>query len=315
MDKKKIRKYLDVIRKAVSLIEEEIGEATPSELQDFVEPLAIVKEVAREVVKKQTAAEIQREEYLKARKKHVGDLMAIDCWPPAAPEYLVGKPVTERDQMNRAGLVIDMFLTKPIQDLSVLDFGCGEGWVANELVNRGGKHVVGYDIVRSPSWDSLKATFTSSLPNDKFDAVFLIDVLDHSQNPQQIMSEVEGLLKPGGIAYVRCHPWTSRHATHVFKQGLNKSYIHLFLTEEEQIELGYRPMFTRIEKNPFETYKKWFGKFKIQRERRSSEPLHEFFKVPAFVSLLYTEQQIPKERQADFLIDMETQFVDYQLTL
>jgi SAM-dependent methyltransferase len=306
MDKAKVRKYLEVIRKAVSLIEETLGEET-IEIEEFVEqtppPKAIVEDAA---VTGHRAA----------RKKHIGDLMAIDCWPPAVHECLVGKQASPKDQMNRATAVLQMMVNRSMKDLDVLDFGCGEGWVSNEMVLRGAKHVTGYDIVRSETWVNFPQVefVTEAGLLKQYDMIFLIDVLDHCANPMAVMNSVRAMLKPEGTVFVRCHPWTSKHASHLFKQGLNKSYIHLFLTEEEIKGLGYEPIFTRPDLNPFVSYKTWFEKFKVERERRLDEPLHDFFKVPAFVELLASEQRLPKNRIESFLTDMETNFVDYQLS-
>ena len=119
-------------------------------------------------------------------------------------------------------------------------------------------------------------------------------------------------MKKTGVVYVRCHPWTSRHATHLYKQGINKAYMHMFLSFDEIGKLiKEKPMFTRNEKNPMEAYRWWFRNFKIVKERTIKEPVSDFFKHPDFKTLLANEQNILEID--DFLKLMEIQFVDYVL--
>lgn len=313
-----IRCYLNVIKRAVALIEskldddggllEQLAQAQESVLPDPPQPTSVVPKVQA----------VSRSKSDPDRKKHIDQLMAIDCWPEAVMPFLVAKP-TQEDQINRANSVLDMVIDRSVEGAHFLDFGCGEGWIAQEAVNRGVASSTGYDIVPNDNWKNLRgAVFTSDLrdlPQGYYDAVVLYDVLDHCHDPLKLMEQVKAVLKPNGVVYVRCHPWTSRHATHAFKQGLNKAYVHLFLNQDEMAEmLGQEPMFTRVEKNPLEAYRYWFNQFEIRKESTKTEPVSEFFHVPSFKTLLANEQQIPVEKIDDFVKLMQIQFVDYTLT-
>jgi len=73
----------------------------------------------------------------------------------------------------------------------VLDFGCGLGSDVNVLKEKG-VDVVGYDKFYFPQ-----------LPNDKFDTIICLYVLNVLQKEEQteVLLKVSQLLKPGGTAY------------------------------------------------------------------------------------------------------------------
>lgn len=294
MDNKAVLKYIEVARRALDLIEQQIQgkqESTPVETPVVVDDS-------------------------EARKKHVEALLAIDCWPEAIVARSAIKP-TVADQINRANSVLDMMIDKSLEKVHFLDYGCGEGYVAKKALDRGAATSTAYDLVSSPSWDDPKVTYTtksSDLKDGFYDAIFLYDVIDHCLDAIATMKHVKSLLKPDGVVYVRCHPWTSKHATHLFRDGLNKAFIHLFLTEAEIKGLGHTPMFTRREKNPLEAYRWFFHEFKIKKEHVIRESLNEFFKVPSFKELVLTEQEIPADQAKDFFESMEINFVDYVIS-
>lgn len=326
MDEKEVRKYLNVIKRAVSFIESMLDNNDDGLLEQMVTPQPAP---TIQVVPPPPPAVVQLEPppvapppppiNLAARRKHVGDLMAIDCWPEALPSYLVKAKPSEEDQVNRANAVLDMMLEPHIEGKSFLDFGCGEGWIAQEVTKRGVRESMGYDVKVDPGWNLRKGVVFvgdySAVPREAFDIIMLYDVLDHCKDPIDIMAKVRACLRPNGRISIRCHPWTSRHATHLWKQGINKAYWHLFVTWDEIKELiKQEPTFTRVEKNPLEAYRWWFKDFNIEKERVVSEPVSDFFHVPAFKELLANEQQIPMGEIDALLKRMEIQFVDYILS-
>lgn len=313
VDVKKIRKLLEVIRRSCSLIEEELGESVS--IEEVVKQTVQTQSVASPPPQPDPKKDPAYLEYLIARKKHVSDLMAIDCWPPAVPEFALLQKVSDKDNANRASAVLDTMVNLPLEGLDCLDFGCGEGWVTNELMNRGVASATGFDIVQYEKWEEHKGIFTTNEKGlTRYDMIFLIDVLDHSEDPINVMRLVKRMLKPGGVVYVRCHPWTSKHGTHVFKQGLNKAYIHLFLTNDEIAELGYKQIYTRVEKNPLAAQKLWFQDFSIEKTRKHADTtLHDFFLVKAFKDLLISELEIEPARHEAFFEDMKIMYMDYVL--
>lgn len=334
MNHKEIRRYLNVIKRAVSLIEgmmenddggllESLAsvEHVPEAISPPVNHQQAVVAISEPVVDQPKIIErIIDPEQVKARQKHIQDLMAIDCWPEAVPQFLVAKDASIEDQVNRANAVLDMMLDKQIENLEFLDFGCGDGWIAQQATKRGTANSTGYDIIKSTTWESITGvTFTDDLKQlqkNSFDVIMVYDVLDHCLDPIGVMAYIKTLLKKDGVVYIRCHPWLSRHATHLYKQGVNKSYLHLFLSFDEiKALINQDPVFTRMEKNPIEAYRWWFNEFDIKKERFVKEPVSEFFHVPSFKELLANEQQVPMDQIDDFLKRMEIQFADYKLQL
>ena len=324
MNQSELRRYLSVIKRAVSLIEGMLEHDDGGLLEELANDIdgkpSQLKTIESNQELERAKIEKEKLEHKNARQKHLDSLLEIDCWPEAVPEHLmVGS--TEDDQVKRARAVLDSMLDRGIEDFNFLDFGCGEGWIANDAMKRGCKLTTGYDITPNDNWEKIQdgPQFTSvysEVPKNQFDVVMLYDVLDHCFDPEEVMEQVYDCVKGTGVVYVRCHPWTSRHATHLWKKGINKAYLHLFMTwEEMQSMLGESPMFTRPEKNPLEAYQAWFNKrFNIIKERPVEEPVSEFFHVPSFKDLLVNEQQIEKSDIDGFLERMKLQFVDFALT-
>lgn len=313
-----IRKYLSVIKRAVSLIETLLQDSDDGLLEQMLqkeEVPAIKPELTTQIP--QTNLK-RNDQHVAARLKHVQDLKAIDCWPEAVPSQIIN--VSEQDQISRANAVLDMMLDRSVENMTFLDFGCGEGWMAHEILSRGVAKSFGYDIVEHELWSKHKGakytTEINDLPKNYFDIIMLYDVLDHVNDPINVMKTVRNCLKQNGSVYVRCHPWTSRHATHLFKKGINKAYWHLFLTQSEiAADLKEPVIFTRMEIDPIQAYHWWFNEFEIKKEVMIKESVSEFFFVPAFKELLAGEQEIPLEEIGNFLSLMEVQFVDYFLKL
>jgi len=328
MDNKELRRYLNVIKRSVALIEagldnddgglleQLVAEQAPVCQSEVIEhPPAMPIPVAEPVQPEQPEKPQPPNEH---RQKHIQSLLDIDCWPEAVPEFLATKEISDDDQVKRANAVLDQMIDRPIEGKTFLDFGCGAGWITQEIVKRGVSEAVGYDIEVDVYWNRREnAKFTTEyadLPKNHFDFIMLYDVLDHCTDPVDVMSKVQACLKEDGTVLVRCHPWTAKHSTHLYKQGVNKAYWHLFLKWEEIGTLiDDDPMFTRPEANPMEAYYWWFNDFNIEKERPMNEPVSQFFYVPAFKELLSHEQGVPMDQIDDYLARMELQFVDFVL--
>lgn len=322
--KDEIRKYINIIRRAASLLEaeldrddgafDELAGNLPSVVQQHIPQTTLAIDAPVSIVESKVKPVLDQV-HKEARAKHVQDLMDIASWPEAVPDYLIMSP-TDKDQKHRASAVMDMVLDRSIEGSDFLDFGCGDGWTTLEAKRRGANSV-GYDPIESQKWNDLVGPHFINRPEEitgEFDVIMLYDVLDHCMDPEEVMSVIKRHLKKSGVVYVRCHPWVSRHATHIYKQGLNKAYMHMFLSWDEIYELNkQKPMFTRIEKDPIKAYRWWFKDFKIVKERMIKEPVSDFFKHPDFKTLLANEQNL--SNVDDFLKLMQIQFVDFKLEL
>lgn len=87
----------------------------------------------------------------------------------------------------------------------VLDVGCGDGYLGQELARRG-YHVTGIERADGhtnefpSSVHLIEADLENGLPSlmDKFDYVLCADILEHLRRPEQLLRDIKGVLAPGG---------------------------------------------------------------------------------------------------------------------
>ncbi|HXT16722.1 MAG TPA: class I SAM-dependent methyltransferase [Gemmatimonadaceae bacterium] len=90
-----------------------------------------------------------------------------------------------------------------------LDIGCGSGYTAAWLTDRGAP-TLGVDAMPAPSWPALADRTLGLLPGDitaidpaqEFDFVLLLDVLEHIDDDAAFLAHALGFLKPMGVAIV-----------------------------------------------------------------------------------------------------------------
>jgi dTDP-4-dehydrorhamnose reductase len=101
---------------------------------------------------------------------------------------------------------LDKFLNKESNEVKILDFGCGSGYFVGELQKRGYKSF-GTDISEEAiKFGELKGIKNLSIqdshklnyPDNNFDVVISMDVLEHLEDESWAIKEVERILKPGG---------------------------------------------------------------------------------------------------------------------
>ena len=105
----------------------------------------------------------------------------------------------------------------------VLDVGCGAGSVAKAVKReRPDLHVVGCDVSKSalalaeasPENVEFRSAQAEKLPfaDGEFDFVWIFDVLEHVEKPEQVLREVARVLRPGGgfhiVLPLEGQPWT-----------------------------------------------------------------------------------------------------------
>lgn len=100
-------------------------------------------------------------------------------------------------------------LLRPVQ---VLDIGCGGGFLSNYLAESG-HSVTGIDLSTSSLEAARRNDKTKSvvyqtanaysLPfqDQSFDAVSAMDILEHVENPDQLIAEAARVLRPGGLFF------------------------------------------------------------------------------------------------------------------
>jgi SAM-dependent methyltransferase len=108
-------------------------------------------------------------------------------------------------------------------DLRWLDVGAGDGWLTNELAEAStpGSSFVCWDInyddqvLSAMGPTSPAVTFASEEPDSDFDALLLLDVIEHVEDDQEFLSGlVSRRLRPGGTTLVSVPAWQALFSQH-----------------------------------------------------------------------------------------------------
>jgi len=207
--------------------------------------------------------------------KEFKSLLKSDQWPTAVDPLLICDTTSDQDKQDRAEGILGLIMETHLENLKFLDFGCGEGHVIMKSLEQKPQFSIGYDIQKFDKWNELpkneKAILTTNWgeveKNRPYNVVLIYDVLDHMMNPEEEiitkLKEIKNLLAPDAKIYVRCHPWCSRHGTHLYHK-INKAYIHLVFEDHELEEMGYIGFPTRKIIHPATTYENWFKLANLQ---------------------------------------------------
>jgi len=242
-----------------------------------------------------------------------------DDWPKAVDlDLIVGEKETEKQ--FRATQVIEL-IGIPTDGMSVLDFGCGEGHVAHEISQTANK-VVGFDKKRCDSWDDKVADNLFFITDDKiikqhapYDLIILYDVIDHMQGDHALtLKRLAQLLSDNGRFFIRTHPWTARHGSHLYEK-INKAYLHLVVTPDETPDIPWKEVeYTHKITRPMGSYENWFkhaGLEIVSRDIQHVGAIEEFFDKLLDRIIAVTWNGIIDQDTAKKIMAIE--FVDYIL--
>lgn len=92
----------------------------------------------------------------------------------------------------------------------ILDFGCGSGYFVGQLAKMGyqsfglDNSVEAIEFGRNQGTKNLAVVDGNRInsPDNYFDCILLLDVLEHLENESPIIKEIERVLLPGGIAII-----------------------------------------------------------------------------------------------------------------
>lgn len=214
--------------------------------------------------------------------EQLSELLESNEWPLAAPIELICDENSEEEKVERAKNILNWMgkLNEPL-----LDFGCGEGHVVQESDMK----AVGYDI-RPTTISNCHSDFDKVVKEGPYKTILMYDVLDHieGETPQEALAKAKSVLHDEGTIILRTHPWSSRHATHSYRDK-NKAFIHLIFTEEELKKLGVSckpcaPVFY-----PIAQYRTWFKEVGLKEK---GEPIIERSPVESF----FAENQLIRKR-------------------
>lgn len=237
--------------------------------------------------------------------ENIKRLVASPLWPSAVPSQLI---VTNDEQkQNRAKSICVAYFNKTTPEESILEYGCEEGHITRELRARG-KPAYGFNPTVAPNEFLFKSL--DDIPVKQFKYILLYDQIDHwGNNPDETMAHVLNRLLPDGQLIIRLHPYTAIHGTHLYLT-LNKAFAHLFLSNNDIIELGGVQTPTIKLTNPIAAYVNFFNrnKLRIIKKEIIKQPLPEFFDNSLMKYLIDTLNQ------PNLLDTLPINFVDLVVT-
>lgn len=258
-------------------------------------------------------------------------LLQSDKWPAAVEPFLICSTDSDQDKEDRAEGILDLIIDTHLEGLSFLDFGCGEGHVVSHALSQNPKISIGYDVVAASRWKSIndeRAVYTTEWEDvqkhSPFDVVLLYDVIDHiASSSDEIITalkRIKSVMAANAKVYVRCHPWCSRHATHLYHQ-INKAYVHLIFSPEELEQMGYIGTFTHNIIHPMMTYSELFragGLRAHRKEKITRSDVEKFFQITPVIANRIKKQwkqshEKPLRDGKQFPVQTEIQFIDYVL--
>jgi SAM-dependent methyltransferase len=114
------------------------------------------------------------------------------------------------DQASRRGTIQQLRRFTRSPESSILEIGCSSGFLLRDLRTEFPlATLVGADVVREPLFRLAKALpsiplirfdlLQNPLPKSSFDAIVMLNVLEHIEDDERALRNVHELLKPGGV--------------------------------------------------------------------------------------------------------------------
>ncbi len=138
--------------------------------------------------------------------------------------------------------------SKPINEASVIDIGCGYGWLLDYFNEA--KIVCGSDISehaldlarqRSPKREYKYGDIQEKINFDfKFDLILAINVIEHLTQPKQAIENICNALNPGGIVIVHLPTINNKLNKFEYKYLYDSDPTHIYRPKGQEI----REMFT-----------------------------------------------------------------------
>ncbi len=163
-----------------------------------------------------------------------------------------------------------------LSEISVLDAGCGTGYLDFELKNNlGVKQVVSLDVsetaVELAKSNGLNTVLSSlekiPFPNSSFESILLLDVLEHTPNETKVLNEIERVLKNNGLLFIFVPAlnffWSEQdQKLGHYRRYNSKNFDKLFNNNWQILEKGYFNFFLSL---PILFFRKLSSLFKFNK--------------------------------------------------
>jgi SAM-dependent methyltransferase len=128
--------------------------------------------------------------------------------------------------------LLDMVCFSPT-GCKCLDYGGGKGSLAKVLIEKGCERLTVFEpFGQNPGLHAVNwINDLNDLEGEKFDWIFMIEVLEHLLNPQEELAEIRRHLSPGGklmITTPNARGWRARIDGFKWREAQNPTHINLF---------------------------------------------------------------------------------------
>jgi len=174
--------------------------------------------------------------------KHQAELIFQQLWAKQFKTQNIKALITNYWAKHRHLKAI-LKLTKPTKNTKILDIGCG---ISTVLYCFSGK-LYGIDpladqyqkLLPYPKRFNITTSTAENLPykNNFFDLIFCSNTLDHTDHPQQVLTQIHRTLKPSGHLIL---------ITHIFKKSINRDPAHPHTFTQKQLLNLVKPHFNII---------------------------------------------------------------------
>jgi len=151
-----------------------------------------------------------------------------DDWPQAIDESFICR--NAEDEMYRAQAIVELLIDENLNEKKFLDFNLSENYCVN-YVNRNKKALFSAGLyLHAEEKEEQKLLVTSDYQKivsfAPYDIILAFDVFNHLETDiDDCFKRLYNIIAKDGFFYLRTHPYSSRHATHFYKEE-NKAYMH-----------------------------------------------------------------------------------------
>jgi SAM-dependent methyltransferase len=188
------------------------------------------------------------------RQARTGSHNPSAAWHPAVTKdwraYADWRYATLRRQFDR------YFGADTVKGKDALDFGCGDGALSTVLMDAGAARVHGIDLderslaqfaerltrytgERRPTFSRNTTATKISEPDQTFDAIYCLDVVEHIMDYRPIIHEWFRVLRPGGSVYIWWQPYWHPFGHHAY-DWVPIPWVHALLSDGEINEVCAR---------------------------------------------------------------------------